>query len=369
MWFKRHHSRIALDIGPASVAACQIRRTRRDRPTLHRWGRIEDPLRQRPTWTRADPAGAIPSDRVGRLVAQLGFRGRGVVLALKPPDVHFLPVALPAPMLAAPTDQLRTAMSFEAARELQVDPKSVVVDGWSLPPGNRSGHNLMICAASRTLVDNWSAAAEALGLWVERVETAPSALLRVAWRSQAPRLTTERVWGVLDLGFAASVLALARGPECIFVRNLSIAGDALTLAILDALGVDYATAEMLKREYSVLPTGGDAGPGTGAATVEVPQALHSVIRQRVKALASDVERAFSYALESYPDLAAGPLFLAGGGCRLKGLPEALGEHLGIDVALLDPRPALELNPAGPPLPPDEQPGAGPSIGAALGDFE
>ena len=148
MWMPRKYSAIALDVGRASVTACQVVRDRRT-IVLRNWIAIEDPLRERPG---EDTLGAAPAARTARLVRQSGFKGRHVILALKPPEVNFLSVKLPEAVLSSSREQILSGLRFEAARELQCDPKTLVVDGWPLPAGTRSGENYMIAAVLRDAV-------------------------------------------------------------------------------------------------------------------------------------------------------------------------------------------------------------------------
>ena len=102
MWMRRKCSSIALDVGRASVTACQVARSRTGL-TLQKWVTLEDPLRERPG---GDALGAAPVERTVRLVHQSGFRGREVILALKPPEVSFLTVKVPEALLSSSREQL-----------------------------------------------------------------------------------------------------------------------------------------------------------------------------------------------------------------------------------------------------------------------
>lgn len=353
-WATRRHSAIALDIGTASVAACQVDR-RGDRITLRSWGLAEDALRERPADQTAQTDAATSLERAVRLVEQLGFRGRDIIICMKPPDVSFIPVAAPDAVLNAPRDELLTALSFQAARELQVDPHSLAVDGWPLPK-NRTGANYLVSAASRATVDRRIQALETIGLTVRHIEAIPSVILRAAWRQT--QYDEQSLWGALDIGFAGSVLALAKGPQCVYVRKLTGGGDAFTLAILDSLEVDYSTAEILKRQH------GAAAP---QADGELPEAINGVLRAGIRALAREIERAFSYAMESYPELTPRALHLCGGAARLEGMCADLNEELGIEVRLLDACTDLRLRDGVSEPSALQRPALATGIGMALGD--
>ena len=364
MWMRRKYSSIALDVGRASVTACQVVRDRVGL-TLHKWVAVEDPLRERPG---TDALGAAPVERTARLVRQSGFRGREVILALKPPEVSFLTVKAPEALLRSSREQLLSGLKFEAARELQCDPKTLVVDGWRLPEGSRSGDNYMIAAIAESTVHDWSRFADSTGLLVRRIEVLPSALLRAAPRGDAG--DDKSLWGVLDLGYGSCVLALAMDVRCVFVRQLSVDGDSLTLAIRDALGVDYGTAEILKRAYRP-PVNADAGRRHDdfVDSGDMPQAVHALMKSHIKALAGELERAFGYVMEGYPELVPTVLHVSGGGAKLSGLCDALHEQLGIDVRPLDPCQGLKTGRNGSPVDTASRAQLAASVGMAIGDVQ
>lgn len=332
-------SSIALDAGPASVAFCQLGRCG-GRLRLERSAVIEDPLRERPAATVSDER-AI--ERTRRVLQDVRLRGHTVGIALKPPDVAFHTVAVPAALQAAPRRELLPALKLEASRQLQVEPGELEIDYWPLPPGNRSGENLMIVATRRSAVEAWERFVASLGLTLTCVDVLPCALLRAAWSAESPAAPAsaagpQTLWGVLDVGFGGALLTLAVGSCCVYVRPLSPGGDTLTLAVADALQVDYKTAELLKR--SVAASDGPAGeraaaPGTRIAS-DVQQVVEGVLRAQIRALAAEVERALAYALESYPQAQLGGIHVCGGGARLGLLAGGLREALGIDVRQLDP---------------------------------
>ncbi len=364
MWMRRRCSSIALDVGRASVTACQVSRDRAGL-TLHKWVAVEDPLRERPD---GDALGEAPVERTGRLIRQSGFRGREVILALKPPEVSFLTVTAPEALLNSSREQMLTGLKFEAARELQCDPKTLVVDGWRLPEGSRAGDNYMIAAIAEDTVKDWSRFADSTGLLVRRIEVLPSALLRAAPRGDPGE--QKSLWGVLDLGYGSCVLTLAKNAHCIYVRQLSVDGDSLTMAIRDALGVDYGTAEILKRQYR--PPADDAAGrrrDDRSDGGDMPLAVHTLMKSQINALIAELERAFGYVMESYPELSPTVLHVSGGGAKLNGLCDTLHERLGIGVRPLDPCQGLKTGRSASPVEEDSHACLAASVGMAIGDVQ
>lgn len=376
MLFRSGRSTIALDLGRASVAVCQLARGRGGL-RVRGWGLVADALRDAVSPDESTRRGV---DRAARLIAQTALGGRLASLALKPPDVTYLSLALPEPVLAGPPVQRRTALRFEAARHAQCTPDELEVDYWPLPPRNRSGHNVMAVAVAREVLERWDGVYQELGLELGQVEPAASALLRAAdpaeFRAAAGVPPHDRLWGVLDLGFSAATLVLGLGPVVVLVRALPVGGDTLTRNVSTALSVSYGDAERLKRQARLAPrpalmSAGEplAAAGPGREEEDVNDAVTQVLRAGVLQACQEAARSFSYVMENYTHVTPVGLFVCGGGARQSGLAAALASELGIEVALLNPARGLDRAP-GSSLPDAEQAaGLAACIGLARGDLE
>lgn len=377
MLFRSGRSTIALDLGRAGVAVCQLARGRAGL-RLRGWGRVEDALRDAISPEESLQRGA---DRAARLIAQSALAGRLASLALKPPDVAVLSLALPELVLAGPPQQRRTALRFEAARHAQCSPEDLEVDYWLLPPRNRSGHNVMAVAAPRTVLERWDGVYRQLGLELAQVEPAAAALLRAGdpgeFSAAAGVPPHERLWGVLDLGFSGSTLVLGLGSVVVLVRAVPVSGDALTRGVSAALTISYGDAERLKRQSRLAVRPALAGPvgrsadadRTGSEDEELNDAVTHVLRSGILQLCQETARSFSYVMENYPHVTPVGLFACGGGARQAGLTAALAAELGIEVALLNPLRGLATAPGVPPLDAEHAVGLAACLGLARGDLE
>ncbi|TWT41171.1 Competence protein A [Phycisphaerae bacterium RAS1] len=370
MALRRSQSAVALDVGAAGVAMCRLAR-RGDRIALDGWNLLEDPLRDRPADPREDP---IVRQRVARLVRQQRWQGCDAAVALKPPDVAFHFAAVPEAMESSPREQWLTMLRFEAARQMKAEPDELEVDFWRLPQAARGGVGVLIAAVRRETLDVWCGLLDEVGLIPARVDAAPCALVRAAQRGVTDA-EPSALWGVLDIGMNSALLVLFKNQTCVFVRGLSVTGDSLTAGVQEALGVDFHTAETLKRTYRP-PYRSDAGQraedvGGDVATAvaaDVRSVVHGLVRTRVRVMASEIERAFGYIMENNPDAVPRTLWLSGGGSRLSGLAPMLHGLLGIGVELLDPCGDVAVG-RGAAAPSESQRAKlALCIGAAMGDF-
>jgi Tfp pilus assembly PilM family ATPase len=361
--FRARHSAIAVDIGTTTVAVCQLERKRAD-ARVARWGIISDAPRN-----RIDP-GVVETphltvSRASRMIEQVRCRGRDVICTLKPPHVQFIPVRVPEPLLVADSPQRKTALAYEAARETQCNAAELLVDGWELPRGGQSGENFMVAATRRDWVESLYRTFEEAGLYLCRVDVQPLALTRSAWRAARPGVG--QLWGVLDIGRSTSVMSIAIERCCVYVRALTVTGEAFTDAICNTASVEYAAAESLKTQYVGPRSSKEQQADAGAQLLQ--RTLGDALDHTAGALANEVERAWKYVMQNFPDVYPHVLYVCGGGSRLEGLAERLEDLLGIRVMRFDASDALAVSPRCPAIASTETVKMGVCTGAAVGDFE
>ncbi len=332
--FGRDYSAIAVDAGTTSLALCQLLRSGSN-VRLYQHRRVEDPLHEA-------PHAALPgsASRAARLVTQTAFRGRVADLALRPPDVAFHLANIPVDYDPAKQDEWQSLLRYDAARNLDCDPEMLEVDWWPLPPGNRTGNNVMTISAKRDTIENWQSYFAACGLTLRRIDVLPLTLLRAALRMGLPRATTpdrnNALWGILNVGCTSSLLTVVLGAHCVYVRSLAVSGGTFTSEISRSLDVDYRSAEALKRRIATdwEQSTEDELLGLGAG----------IVQQSVQGMAAEVQRAFQYAMEGYPEAVPTTIYVCGGGARLTPIVDWLSEALGVKVEAFNALECIEVAP-------------------------
>jgi len=138
---------------------------------------------------------------------------------------------------------------------------------------------------------------------------------------------SEKVPAILDLGHARSNLFIGRDRVGIATRTITRGGHHLTLALAEALGIDAARAEHMKRtEARLLRPGVEPASPREARQNEILRlALAPLVREVRQTLAS-------FRAAVHKDV--GVLHLAGGAARQPGLAAFFEDELGIPVAFL-----------------------------------
>lgn len=337
LWTRQKASLVALDVGTCSLRAVQLVR-KTDGYHVYHWLNVEtDP-------TSPDPP---PVDVAGHLKVAFGpgaFKGRKVGLALAPPDVEYRLLDVPATLMTRKAGELREALQVELDRQLPWPAAESEVSAWPVLPAINGMVSTMVAAARTQAVQKYLDVLEARRLECRLADVVPNALGRLRAAQPAASHGENQVWGVLDMGFKACRLYLMLGDSPVYARVLRAGGRELTETLARALRVEFSVAEQYKRLYGIKPT--DRGVrsvvgGLGRVNEEaLPGMLHAILAKTLETLAADIERSFRFVLDRHNPSGMGLLYLVGGGARLRGLPQVLGQALGIEVRHFNPTDAL-----------------------------
>lgn len=360
----RRRSAITFDLGAAGARACQLE-TRGAQPAVRDALEVDWPLNPDPDVEPTRDAACL-----ARLAGQADFRGRNVALVLSPPDVRFLALRLPENALAQDEARVIEALTWEMSRETRDDLGEFEIRYWRLPQGHHLGLNVMATMTSSSAAAGWFDELRAQQLNLRRITVSPWALARLAARSWDHGETD--LWGILDLGLRHATMTTLVGNVPTYIRTLSDSPGCWTTRLADRLDTSYDAADQLKRRHGIEPgTRGLRDSRHGGALLDapdLPEVMFCLLKDPLEALASDVEKCFTYVLQNFTDLSVRRLVLAGGGAKLRGLAPYLGQKLGIAVETLGGNGADQQDsPAG--VLGKVRPQAAACLGAAVLDLE
>lgn len=238
---------------------------------------------------------------------------RNVILGVAGPQVVVRELQMP--VLTA-SEQVK-ALPF-MARELVAMPlDQVVLDFAPLgPPDPESGLRPgLLVACPRGPVLAAVAAVEAARLRVVRVDLASLALLR---SSAGQHLAVE---AVVDLGAHLTTVVVHQDGIPRLVRTLSRGGEELTTGLAERLGLPEDGAEEAKRRLGL----------RSADPVSIE------LRELVAPLIGELRSSLNYFRTTHAGVRIDRLALTGGGSGLPGLAQLLGDQVGLDCEVVDPR--------------------------------
>ena len=165
----------------------------------------------------------------------------------------------------------------------------------------------------------------------------------------------------LNIGHMVTNLSIVENGVTRVVRDMFIAGNTMTKAIMKAFQCDAAKAEELKHTRGVFvdPAEKEKALADGDRDgLGVSQAVGQVARD----LVAEVHRSVDFYLSQGPDRSIGRIMLTGGTARLKNLDKHLAQELKVPVSVLNP---FTLAKGGDVVPESLAPSFGVAAGLAL----
>jgi len=215
--------------------------------------------------------------------------------------------------------QRRKIVEFEARQNIPY-PLSEVVWDFQFVSADGADLDVALTAVKMETIEDLCQRSRVLGLFFDRVEpswTAQINALRFNYPDAPPNLL------FIDIGSRSTNLVFLQRNRY-FVRNIPVAGNAVTQGISDETGYSFHEAEALKMRTQ------EAEPiGTSGALAEAAEKFGGRIALEVtRSLATFRRQTSSEPPEK--------IFLAGGGARLKGLDEVLRQRLKLPIEFFDP---------------------------------
>jgi type IV pilus assembly protein PilM len=231
--------------------------------------------------------------------------------------------------------QLANAVTFKAHEALSIPMDQAVMDyhvvGSHEGAGGGVVHRVILAAAYREPIDQFSAAFEAADIQLDAIDVEAFALLRAV----APAVTQadgERTAVVaLALGHDRTTLAISDGRFCDFTRVLEWGGGRLDAALARELGV--TTEEAAEAKLNLALNSDDAASARA----------RNAVKHELTTLARELVASLQF-YQAQPDsLALSEILVTGGTTRMPGFVEELERLIRARVRLADPLGAVQAD--------------------------
>jgi type IV pilus assembly protein PilM len=297
-----------------------------------------------------DPQGL--ADEIKALFDEAGISKRYVVTAVGNRQAITRNIHVPKMSL----QELDEAIKWEAERYIPFPIDEVVLDYYVLdnPEDVEEGGQLevVIAAARLDLVTQQVEYLKLAGLEPVVVDVKPFALLRslkaALLGDHLTKVTLTRagytedneVGVVLEIAATATTITLVRGDRVLMNRNIGVSGDDFTAAVQRAFGLDFDSAEEVKLDYgtATIPTEDEEELLNFDAKREQysPTRVYEALRPVLVDLTTEIRRSLEFFRVQTGDASISRMLATGGGAKLRGLPDAVGDALGFRVELADP---------------------------------
>lgn len=222
--------------------------------------------------------------------------------------------------------EISQALKFEVEKYIPYKIDEVILDFQILDPdiGNNK-MSVLLAAAKKDIIEKRMALMKELGLKIDVIDVDILSLTNAFNCLIHKEESGGKASVLLNIGEAASSLAILKDGLPYISREISIAGRDFTKRISDTLSINISEAEALKHNAQ-----------------DKYQEMISACEQTLNELCSQIRMSFDY-FENQVGSAVENIYLSGGASRLKGLDKALENLLGGKVSLWGDFHDLNLN--------------------------
>lgn len=237
---------------------------------------------------------------------------------------------------------LENAIRFRAEEVLPIPLDQAVLDYVVLEQQVRDDgtewRRILLVVAYRDVVERYLQACRRAGLQLVGIDHEAFALLR-ALEAPEERTTSAGALVGISIGHDRTTIAVSTGVHCEFARVLDWGGSSLNIAIARELDRSPTEVEPIKRQLSL----DQPGPIEGLSDEQVAK-----VRDGVQRALANFSREIVSSLQFYQaqpgSHGIGEIVMTGGAASMEGLPEAVGELVGVSIRRGDPSRRLKVGP-------------------------
>ncbi|WP_243092608.1 type IV pilus assembly protein PilM [Thermus hydrothermalis] len=339
--FKPRVEALGLEVGASSLKLVELSG---HPPTLRAYA-----TRPIPPGTVVDGVVREPgalAQEIRELLAEARTKKRYVVSAVPNPAVILRTLQVPK----MPPKEMEEAVRWEAERYIPFPIDEVVLDFAPLDPlaevAEGEQMEVMVAAARQEAVASLIEALREAGLTPVVLDVKPFAGLYPL--EEELNREPDRTVVAVEIGAESTSLVLARGDRPLAVRLLTLSGKDFTEAIAKSFGLDFLTAEDVKRTYGLatIPTEDEELLLDFDAERErySPARIYDAIRPVLVDLTQEIRRSLEFFRVQLGDIQPEVGYLYGGGSRLRGLATLLTDTLGVNFLVPDPWNGVQVDP-------------------------
>ncbi|NOZ74543.1 MAG: type IV pilus assembly protein PilM [FCB group bacterium] len=232
------------------------------------------------------------------------------------------------------SDELISAMTFEARKHIPMDGSEAVIDFQILGPNKKEVDkiDISLVACTQKVINSHLDLLKDAGLKPGIVDTDPVAVSNTYINKHD--LPEEGVVVLVDIGSLSTSLIVRGRTDELFIRDIPIGGHHFVKWLSKTLSQDYPVAEETLAKY-----------GVSAHLAEKAETNSSAIavadRTIFDNLVEDLRRSLRYYAKTTGQSFFQKIFLSGGGALTPGLAEFVQEKLNVETTILDPLAILD----------------------------
>ena len=343
----KHRWPIALDIGADSIKMLQIQRERSlvSVAACSRW--------RFPQVGGQDPAQRpkLAAEAIRAMLKQNGFYGQDVVTSLSSSQLMIKNLRMPH----MPDDEMQQAVIWEIKERFgfDVDRGQVCfLNAGAIRQGTESRDEIVVLFAASETVESHLELLSEVGLRPLHIGAEPVAVFQAFERFLRRRADEQAVSVLVEIGFSATRVIVARGRQIVFIKSIDIGGRKFNQTTAERLNLSYAEAAELRmrvmREHegdATAPAAPDADAARREASTgaDVQWTLCDAVRADVEALSKEIALCLRYCSVTFRGLRPDKVTLVGGEAYDPNLLRLLTDQLGIECVVGQPLRGVDLS--------------------------
>jgi type IV pilus assembly protein PilM len=299
--FLKGRETIGLDIGVSSIKIARLMKTRRGVRLLNFWEK-EIPREKK---------GEAGEEVIARIIAELLSQVKGekkIISSLPASSSVVKRLSLPF----KGERKIRQVIKYEMEPFLPFPLEEAIIDFYIIDNRLPDRTLVLAFAINKRVVERHLRILDRAGIKPEVVDLDSTSLFNVYF----PKKDKETI-ALINLGTGQTIINMISEERLLLARSISKAGDDITQALAEGLGMSFGEAERLKREG-------------------LDEAKSKVIEPALNEIIKEVEHTFSSFLAFYPNKKIEKILLTGGNARLLGVKEYFQKSLNIETSLFNP---------------------------------
>ena len=267
-----------------------------------------------------------PATVVRQVMDQLGVRPKRLVTSVSGRSVIVRQVETPR----LGPDELKAHITYEADKYIPFGTDEVIIDCQPLPDregAKATNMQVLLVAVRRGFVEDHISMLKSAGIHPEVIDVDVFALANAYELFGPGGEAQEGATALIDIGASKSNIAIVQGKRLLFTREIYLAGNEITDAIVRTFNEPADEIERIK-----------SAPG------DALEALVDAAMPAFEDLANEIRLSFDY-VEGQFEQQVSNVVLTGGTSQLATIGEILGNILGRPVHVLDPLAGMDLVPS------------------------
>ncbi|MFH1430379.1 MAG: type IV pilus assembly protein PilM [Candidatus Uhrbacteria bacterium] len=322
---KQSPSYLGVDIGASGVKVVEFRNDRRRaRLSTYGFANFTSHIDRATTTLGSDLSGL--STVLRDVCAQAKTESKLAVTSLPVASVFSSVISLPR----MKKKELPGAVEWEAKKILPLPLEEMIIDWKLLTPeedlemtnNHTSSVRILLTGAPKLIVQEYLTVFRGSGLELLSLETEAFALIR-SLVGDDPAVVL-----VLDIGASRTSMVIVEDGTPVLSRSIDVGGRHFTQAIADATSSDFISAESLKLDLAVTPTGNPASAAIPKLIERLLAPVVQEVRYGMNLYLSSQDGARTRVVEK--------VVLAGGSALLPSITEHLAQAFNLRVFVGDP---------------------------------